>query len=78
LTPAPLLVAKGAGLLARQIRLAAGKAGVPIVHSPRLARALYKEVAQDAYVPEHWYPPVARILVWLRSLNEARTQQGAA
>jgi len=77
-TPAPLVIAKGAGMLARQIRRAANKAGVPIVHSPRLARALYKEVAPDAYVPEHWYPPVARILVWLRSLNEARTQQGAA
>lgn len=77
-TPAPLVVAKGAGLLARQIRRAAGKAGVPIVHSPRLARALYKEVAQDAYVPEHWYPPVARILVWLRSLSEARMTRAAA
>ncbi len=71
-TPAPLVVAKGAGVLARQIRQAANKAGVPIVHSPRLARALFKEVAQDAYVPEQWYPPVARILVWLRSLKEAK------
>jgi len=77
-TPAPLVVAKGAGVLARQIRRAANKAGVPIVHSPRLARALYKEVAQDAYVPEAWYPPVARILVWLRSLREARQMRAAA
>jgi flagellar biosynthesis protein FlhB len=77
-TPAPLVVAKGAGVLARQIRRAANKAGVPIVHSPRLARALYKEVAQDAYVPEAWYPPVARILVWLRSLREARQMKAAA
>lgn len=71
-TPAPVVLAKGAGMLARQIRRAANKAGVPIVHSPRLARALYSEVPQDAYVPEQWYPPVARILVWLRSLREAR------
>ncbi len=71
-TPAPLVVAKGAGVLARQIRNAATKTGVPIVHSPRLARALFKEVAQDAYVPEQWYPPVARILVWLNSLREAK------
>lgn len=71
-TPAPLVLAKGAGLLAQQIRRKANKAGVPIVHSPRLARALYQEVPQDAYVPEQWYPPVARILVWLRSLREAR------
>ncbi|RZJ03304.1 MAG: type III secretion protein, partial [Rubrivivax sp.] len=77
-TPAPLVIAKGAGVLAAQIRRAAGKAGVPIVHSPRLARALYKEVPQDAYVPEHWYPPVARILVWLRSLREARMTKVAA
>jgi flagellar biosynthesis protein FlhB len=77
-TPAPLVIAKGAGVLARQIRQAATKAGVPIVHSPRLARALYKEVPQDAYVPEHWYPPVARILVWLRSLREARMTKVAA
>jgi len=77
-TPAPLVVAKGAGVLARQIRQAANKAGVPIVHSPRLARALYKEVPQDAYLPEAWYPPVARILVWLRSLREARQIKVAA
>jgi flagellar biosynthesis protein FlhB len=77
-TPAPLVVAKGAGVLALQIRRAANKAGVPIVHSPRLARALYKEVAQDGYVPEAWYPPVARILVWLRSLRDARQMKGAA
>jgi flagellar biosynthetic protein FlhB len=77
-TPAPLVVAKGAGVLARQIRRAANKAGVPIVHSPRLARALYKEVPQDGYVPEAWYPPVARILVWLRSLRDARQVKGAA
>jgi flagellar biosynthetic protein FlhB len=70
LTPAPLLLAKGAGQLAAQIRLKAQQAGVPIVHSPRLARALFKEVAQDAYVPEHWYPSVARILVWLRARQD--------
>ncbi len=77
-TPAPLVIAKGAGVLALQIRRAANKAGVPIVHSPRLARALYKEVPQDAYVPEQWYPPVARILVWMRSLREANAAKVTA
>lgn len=77
-TPAPLVVAKGRGVLALQIRREAARAGVLIVHSPRLARALYKEVAQDGYVPEAWYPPVARILIWLRSLREARTARGIA
>jgi len=74
-TPAPQLLAKGAGALAREIRKAAQQAGVPIVHSPRLARALYKEVAQDAYVPEQWYPPVARIMVWLRAARETKAAQ---
>lgn len=71
-TPAPLLVAKGAGLLAAQIRREARRAGVPIVHSPRLARALFKSVQQDGYVPQEWYPPVARILVWLRDQQALR------
>jgi flagellar biosynthetic protein FlhB len=70
-TPAPLVVARGMGFMALRIRKEATRAGVPIVHSPRLARALYKEVPQDGYVPETWYPPVARILLWLRSLREA-------
>ena len=71
-TPAPLVVAKGAGQLAGQIRRAAVQAGVPVVHSARLARALYRDVPLDGYVPEQWYPPVARILVWLRSQQQAR------
>ena len=74
-TPAPLVLAKGAGALASQIRSAATQAGVPIVHSPRLARALYK-VALEGYVPECWYPPVARILIWLRNLQQARKPTG--
>lgn len=77
-TPAPLVVAKGMGLMALRIRKEATRAGVPIVHSPRLARALYKEVAQDGYVPEAWYPPVARILLWLRSLREANVARRPA
>lgn len=74
-SPAPQIVAKGAGSLARHIKQAAYKAGVPVVHSPLLARALFKDVPEDGYVPEQWYPPVAKILVWLRAAREAR--QGA-
>lgn len=77
-TPAPLVVAKGMGFMALKIRKEAARAGVPIVHSPRLARALYKEVPQDGYVPETWYPPVARILLWLRSLREAHAARSPA
>lgn len=69
-SPAPQVLAKGRGFLAQRIRRAAQRAGVPVVHSPVLARALFKEVADNAYVPSHLYPPVARILVWLHAQRE--------
>jgi flagellar biosynthesis protein FlhB len=76
-SPAPQIVAKGAGSLAKHIKLAANKAGVPVVHSPMLARALFKDVPEDGYVPEKWYPPVAKILVWLRAAREVRQEAHA-
>ncbi len=76
-SPAPQIVAKGAGGLAKHIRQAAYKAGVPVVHSPLLARALFKDVPEEGYVPEAWYPSVAKILVWLRAAGEARRGAGA-
>jgi flagellar biosynthesis protein FlhB len=77
-TPAPQLIAKGAGGLAQKMRDVAFKARVPIVQNPALARSLYKEVAQDAYLPERWYPQVARILVWLQASRAQAQQQRAA
>jgi flagellar biosynthesis protein FlhB len=73
-SPAPQVLAKGAGGLARRMRDIAYRSRVPIVHSPALARALFKEVEQQAYVPERWYPQVARILVWVQAARAARTQ----
>lgn len=74
-SPAPKLLAKGAGTMARQMRDLASKAGVPIVQNPPLARALFKEVEQDSYIPEKWYPQVAKILVWVQ--NARRTRDAA-
>jgi flagellar biosynthetic protein FlhB len=78
-SPAPRLVAKGAGGLARRMREIAYRANVPVVQSPVLARALFKEVEQETYVPERWYPQIAKILVWVQAGKTARaTQRGAA
>jgi len=77
-SPAPQVIAKGAGGLARRMREIAHRANVPVVQSPALARALFKEVAQDAYVPERWYPQVAKILVWLQTAKAARARRDAA
>ena len=77
-SPAPRLVAKGAGGLARRMREIAYRSNVPVVQSPVLARALFKEVEQETYVPERWYPQIAKILVWVQAGKAARaTQRGA-
>ena len=70
--PSPLLVAKGAGLVAAAMRRVASRHGVPIVQSPTLARALYRELPVDRHVPAAHYGTVARIIVWVFAMREAR------
>lgn len=76
-SPAPQVIAKGAGAVAKTMRDVAYRARVPIVQSPALARALYKEVPQDSYLPERWYPQVAKILVWVQAAKAARLEANA-
>jgi flagellar biosynthetic protein FlhB len=56
---APIVLAKGAGFLAERIRTVAGRHGVPLLRSPELARALYRECDIDAPVPEALYGQLA-------------------
>lgn len=58
---APVVLAKGAGFLAERIRSVAARNGVPVQHSPLLARALYRDVEIDAPVPEALYAQLAPI-----------------
>lgn len=69
---APLVVAKGAGDLARKMRETAQRHHIPIVQNRVLARALFREVDYEGYVPEKWYPQVAKIMVWVYSMREAK------
>ena len=71
---APQLIAKGAGGLAKRMRDVAYRSQVPIVQSPALARALFKEVEQEAYVPERWYPQIAKLLVWAQTAKMAKAK----
>ena len=73
---APQVVAKGAGELARSMRQLAAKHNIPIVQNKPLARALFREVDYDGYVPEKLYPQIARIMVWVYSMREARRASG--
>jgi flagellar biosynthetic protein FlhB len=66
---APRLVAKGADLVAQQIRAAAKEHGVPILEQPPLARALFYTTRLGAEVPRELYTVVAQVLAWVYQLR---------
>lgn len=58
---APVVLSKGAGLMAARIRRSATRHGVLIVRSPELARALFRECAIDDAIPADRYTEVGRV-----------------
>lgn len=60
-TLAPVILAKGAGVLSARIRAIATRHRVPIVRSPKLARLLYRECEIDGMVPADQYTALAPI-----------------
>lgn len=75
---APLLIAKGSGELAAHMKTIARRHGVPIVENRKLARALFHRVRFDAPIPERYFADVAKILVWVYSLRDARRKAAAS
>lgn len=67
---APRVVAKGADLLAARIRELAIEAGVPLLESPPLARALYRHVELEQEIPAALYAAVAQVLAWVYQLQQ--------
>jgi len=59
---APVVVAKGADLLARRIREIATESHVPLVENPPLARALYAQSEPGDEIPADLYAAVAELL----------------
>jgi len=66
---APVLVAKGADLIALQIRTVAAEHRVPILENPTLARTLYAKVELDAPVPPDMYAAVAQVIAFVYKLK---------
>ena len=66
---APIVVAKGAGVVAERIRKLAIEHGIPIVEKPPLARALYKEVEVNQPIPQDKYAAVAEVLAYVYQLK---------
>jgi flagellar biosynthesis protein FlhB len=74
---APQVIAKGSGEIAQHMKEVARRHGVPVVESPTLARTLYDAVDLDGSVPERYFAPVAKLLVWVYALRERRTRTAA-
>ena len=68
---APIVVAKGADLMAAQIRAIAGEHRVAIVEAPPLARALYRHTDIGQPVPTALYLAVAQVLAYVFRLRRA-------
>jgi flagellar biosynthetic protein FlhB len=73
---APKLVAKGADLIATNIRQVAREARVPLIESPLLARAIYYHTELDAYIPAGLYLAVAKLLAYVFQLQAYRSKGG--
>jgi flagellar biosynthetic protein FlhB len=65
---APVVVAKGTDAVALRIREIATQAGVPIVESPPLARALHATAEIDHPIPVEQYAAVAEIVSYVMAL----------
>ena len=66
---APIVVAKGAGVVAQRIRNIALEHGIPIVEKKPLAQALYREVDLNQPIPQDKYAAVAEVLAYVYQLK---------
>jgi flagellar biosynthetic protein FlhB len=66
---APIVSAKGAGAVARQIRRLALEHGIPIVERKPLAQALYKLVEVNQPIPRQFYQAVGEVLRYVYELK---------
>jgi len=66
---APIVVAKGAGLVAQRIRRLALENDIPIVERKPLAQILYRDVDVNTPIPAEQYAAVAEILKYVYELK---------
>lgn len=66
---APVVVAKGAGVLAQRIRQLALTHGIPVIERKPLAQALYREVDVGRTIPQDKYAAVAELLAYVYRLK---------
>lgn len=69
-TPLPIILAKGEGELARRMIAVAQEEGIPIMRNVSLARNLFENGTENAYIPQDLIRPVAEVLRWVQSLKQ--------
>jgi len=74
--PAPRVISKGADLLAFKIRDLAKENAIPVLQSPKLARALYANAEIDQDIPTSLYTAVAQVLAYIYRLKAAMRGDG--
>lgn len=67
---APVVLARGADLIALQIRRVAEANGVYVLEAPPLARALYHTTELDREIPHGLFLAVAQVLAYVYSLRQ--------
>jgi len=73
---APVVVAKGAGVVAQRIRRLALEHSIPVVERKELAQALYKQVDIGKTIPPEQYAAMAEVLRYVYQLK-GKTLPGA-
>jgi type III secretion system FlhB-like substrate exporter len=66
--PAPIILAKGRGQLARSIRRIAERHGIKLAVMPALADSLI-ELEVGSLIPEEFYLIIAELLIYVRGLE---------
>lgn len=66
---APVVIAKGADLVAKRIRELALEHKIPIMENPPLARTLYERVELDQSIPPNLYAAVAQVIAFVYRLK---------
>jgi flagellar biosynthetic protein FlhB len=69
---APIVVAKGANIIAEKIKEVAGENDVPIVENKPLAQVLYKMVDINEAIPEDLYRAVAEVLAFVYEQKQVK------
>lgn len=70
----PKLVAKGTELIAKKIIEIARENDVPVIENPPVARALFRLVEPNCYIPPDLYKAVAEILLFVYSLRRKQNK----